>query len=186
MDVSITSTQIDLGLAQLVTANATNIGGSGELNLKLTGSPQSPIVDGTVRIANGTFMVAGGGVNEHEGDGRLSTFSANHLAIETLEIHDNDDHVLRATGGLDVLGDAEKRAFNVGLHADQFHVLRTSGDAAGQRRHAALGRSGRARSCEGRCGSTADGWKSIRFSSGRPRACTARRQARRSRQSPNP
>ena len=184
MDVSITSTQIDLGLAQLFTSNLTNIGGSGELNLKLTGSPQSPIVDGTVNIANGTFMIVGGGVTYSKVTAGLA-FKANHLAIETLEVHDNDGHVLRATGGLDVLGEAEKRAFDVDLHADAFHVLKNEMGTLQLNADMQLsGDSGRARSCEDRCGSRADGWRSIRFSSGRRRARTARRPARRSQAEP--
>ena len=123
MDVAITSTQIDLGLAQLFTSSVTNLAGTGALNLKLTGSPQAPIVDGTVTIANGAFAIVGGGVDYSKVMAAL-TFNANHLAIETLEVHDNDDHVLRAFGGLDVLGDSEKRAFDVNLHADAFHVLK--------------------------------------------------------------
>ncbi len=123
MDVSITSSQIDLGLAQMFTSSVTNIGGTGELNLKLTGSPESPIVDGTIKIANGTFLVAGGGVTYTKITAGLG-FQANHLTIDTLEVHDNDDHVLRAVGGLDVLGAGENRAFDVQLHADAFHVLK--------------------------------------------------------------
>jgi autotransporter translocation and assembly factor TamB len=123
MDVSITSTQIDLGLAQLFTSSVTNIGGSGELNLKLTGSPQSPVIDGAVNVANGTFMIAGGGVTYSKITAGL-VFKANHLAVQTLEVHDNDDHLLRVSGEFDVLGEAENNAFNVQLHAEAFHVLK--------------------------------------------------------------
>ena len=123
MDVSIASTQIDLGLAQLFTSSVTNIGGRGEFNLKLTGSPQSPIVDGTVNVANGTFMIAGGGVTYSKITADL-VFKANHLAVKALEVHDNDDHLLRVAGEFDVLGEAENNAFNVQLHAEAFHVLK--------------------------------------------------------------
>ncbi len=123
MDVTITSTQIDLGLAQMFTSSVTNIGGRGDFNLRLTGSPQSPIVDGTVNVANGTFMIAGGGVTYSKITAGL-VFKANHLAVQTLEVHDNDDHLLRVAGEFDVLGEAENREFNVQLHADAFHVLK--------------------------------------------------------------
>ena len=40
MEIKITSTPIDLGLAQLLTESATNVSGTAQLNLTLTGSPR--------------------------------------------------------------------------------------------------------------------------------------------------
>jgi translocation and assembly module TamB len=122
MDVAITSPPIDLGFAQLFTTAVTKVVGTGEVNLRLTGSPEAPIVDGTLKIAGGGFVLEGTGVSYRDVTGSLA-FAANHLTIDSLSLLDDDGHELRATGQADVLGDAAKRAFNVRMTANKVHVL---------------------------------------------------------------
>jgi autotransporter translocation and assembly factor TamB len=122
MDVSITSTPIDLGLAELVTTSISKITGTATLNLKVTGSPQSPIVDGTITAANGGFTLNGSGVSYKNLTAAL-TFTSNRMAIDQFQIQDNDGHALDASGSLDVLGNAQDRAFDVQIRAKSVHVL---------------------------------------------------------------
>jgi autotransporter translocation and assembly factor TamB len=122
MEVKITSTPIDLGLTQVLTDSISNVSGTGQVNLTLTGSPQAPLVDGTIAIAKGKFLLAGTGVNYDQVTAGL-TFQKNHLQIDALELHDDDGHLMQAVGGVDVLGDPTKRAFDVKITTRGIHVL---------------------------------------------------------------
>jgi autotransporter translocation and assembly factor TamB len=50
-------------------------------------------------------------------------FQQNHLAIDALQLHDDDGHELSATGGVDVFGNAATRAFDVKVTSSGIHVL---------------------------------------------------------------
>jgi autotransporter translocation and assembly factor TamB len=122
MSISLTSTPIDLGLAQLVTPSLSKMSGTGQVNLTVTGSPQAPIVDGTIRVDGGAFTLTGAGVSYRNATAALS-FKANHLAIDALEVEDHDGHALQAVGGVDVFGDPAHRGFNVHVTSSGIHVL---------------------------------------------------------------
>ena len=51
------------------------------------------------------------------------TFKANHLAIDALHLTDDDGHQMTAVGGIDLLGDPTKRAFDVKVTSQGVHVL---------------------------------------------------------------
>ena len=63
MDLSVKSTPIDLGLAQMLTAEVTRITGTAQLDLRVTGTPAKPQVDGTVRMTGGGFTLPATGVS---------------------------------------------------------------------------------------------------------------------------
>jgi autotransporter translocation and assembly factor TamB len=122
MDVSVKSTPIGLGLAELFTTSLSKIGGTAQLNLRLTGSPQAPMVDGTVSVDGGAFTVAASGVSYRNATAAL-TFKANHLAVDALQLADDDGHELHAVGGLDVFGGSTAQAFDIHVTTNGMHVL---------------------------------------------------------------
>ena len=122
IDLSVKSTPIDLGLAQMLTAEVTKITGTAELDLRVTGTIPKPQVDGTVRMTGGGFMLPATGVSYQALSADLA-FVANRLTIKTLNIADHGGHTLRATGNLDVLGDASARSVDVRIAGNGFQVL---------------------------------------------------------------
>lgn len=122
LDVSIASTPIDLGLAQLVTTSLSKISGTAQVDLHVTGSLQTPSVDGTVRVDQGAFTLVGSGVSYRDATAAL-TFKGSRLTIDQLLLHDDDGHELTAQGGVDVLGASDTRSFDVHVTSKQIHVL---------------------------------------------------------------
>ena len=122
MDIAITSPPIDLSLAQLFTTSLSQISGTGEVNLHVTGSPQAPVLDGSVKVSSGAFTLEGSGVAYRDVNAGVR-FEKNHLTIDTMELHDDDGHVLSATGGVDVLSGAATRAFDVKVTTQGIHIL---------------------------------------------------------------
>jgi autotransporter translocation and assembly factor TamB len=122
VDVTISSTPIDLGLGQLVTTSISKISGTAQIDLHVTGTTQAPSMDGTVRVDNGAFTLVGSGVSYKDATAELA-FKGNRMTIDHLLLHDNDGHELTAQGGLDVLAAGQQRTFDVHVTSTKFHVL---------------------------------------------------------------
>ena len=122
LDVTISSTPIDLGLAQLLTTSLSKISGTAQIDLHVTGTVQTPSVDGTLRVDRGAFTLVGSGVSYRDATAAL-VFKGNRLTIDQLFLHDDDGHELTAEGGLDVLGAGEQRTFDVHVTSTKLHVL---------------------------------------------------------------
>jgi hypothetical protein len=122
MDLTVRSNPIDLGLAQAFTNELTNIGGTGRFDVRVTGTLKAPIVDGTVDVAGGTFAVQDAGVQYRNLNTQLE-IQRNHLDVASLVMEDDDKHVLRATGGIDLVNNGGARSFNIAFTTDDFHVM---------------------------------------------------------------
>jgi autotransporter translocation and assembly factor TamB len=122
VDVTISSTPIDLGLAQLVTTSLSKISGTAQVDLHVTGTTQTPSVDGIVRVDKGAFTLVGSGVSYKDATAALA-FRGNRMTIDQLLLHDDDGHELTAQGGLDVLSAGEQRTFDVHVTSTKLHVL---------------------------------------------------------------
>lgn len=122
LELRVKSTPIDLGLAQAFTKEVSAIGGVGVIDMTVTGSLQDPILDGGVQIDNGTFTVEGTGVTYSNATARI-VFEQNHLQIGQFQLQDEDGHLLKAVGALDVFGRSAQGALDLKITAEQFHML---------------------------------------------------------------
>ena len=122
MDLTVRSNPIDIGLAQAFTTQLTNIGGTGTFDVRVTGTVKAPVVDGTIDVAGGTFAVQDAGVQYKNLNTRLEV-ERNHLNVASLVMEDDDKHILRATGGIDLVSNGGARAFNIAFTTEDFHVM---------------------------------------------------------------
>ena len=122
IDVTVSSTPIDLGLAQLVTTSLSKISGTAQIAVRVTGTTRTPSVDGTVRVDKGAFTLVGSGVSYKDATAAL-VFKGNRMTIDQLLLHDDDGHELTAQGGLDVLDAGGQRTFDVHVTSSKLHVL---------------------------------------------------------------
>jgi hypothetical protein len=101
VDLQIDSTPIDLGVVQGFTTAVSNVTGTVEAHVRLTGSGDDPHPDGTVAFNEGAFTVDASGVSyaHLRGDVQLQ---GDTIHIDTISVLDNHDSALSLTGDLGV------------------------------------------------------------------------------------
>lgn len=129
MDVRITGSAINLGLLQAFTTEINDVTGEASVDLRVTGTTRSPLINGTTTIAKGGFVFPATGAQYSALEASLA-FTGTHMDIRKLQIADADGDLLTATGGLDVLGTVATRALDIDVRGSNFRVLNNDfGDA---------------------------------------------------------
>jgi len=123
MDVRIKGGPMSLGLAQAFTAELTRVTGAATLDLRVTGTPESPDVRGTMSVAGGGFVVTATGAEYRDVEARLE-FEGPSLAVRHLQLVDPDGDRLTASGALGVMGPRGDRQVDVQVRAAKVSVLR--------------------------------------------------------------
>jgi translocation and assembly module TamB len=111
-----------LGLIQAITGEVTDVEGLVTVDLRVTGSPATPVLGGSILIAGGAFTVPATGAKYRQVEADLS-FTGSRLAIGRLTLDDADGGRLALSGGLDVLGEAAARGLDVQVLARNLRVL---------------------------------------------------------------
>jgi autotransporter translocation and assembly factor TamB len=121
IDFHVDSSTIDIGLVQGVTTSLTDVTGTLQAKLDLTGSAADPHADGLMTIENGTFTVVPTGVTYTNLGGRIE-FQPDRVHIAELGVLDNHQSRLNISGDLAVhareLGDVQ-----IDVNADDFKVI---------------------------------------------------------------
>lgn len=121
VDLTIDSSPLDLGLIQGFTTALTNVKGTLEAHLRVTGSAQDPHPDGRVTIANGALRVEPTGVEYAYINGDVQ-FQPDRVHVDQITVLDNHDNALSVTGDLAV----HRRnvgGVNIWINADDFKIL---------------------------------------------------------------
>ncbi len=121
INLHVDSSTVDLGLVQGFTTAVTNVTGTVQAKVDLTGTAAEPRAAGGITIAGGGFKAEDTGVVYKGLDGRID-FQPDRVHIDDLHIYDNDNDALSLTGDLGVSGLSVK-AVNLGVYADNFKVL---------------------------------------------------------------
>jgi autotransporter translocation and assembly factor TamB len=97
----IESTPIDLGLVQGFTTALTNVKGTLQANVDITGSAADPHPEGTVSVANGSLTVPETGVTYTNLQGQIDLLP-DKVHITNISVLDNHQSALSITGDLSV------------------------------------------------------------------------------------
>src|SRR5205807_638769 len=115
------SSPIDLGLVQGLTTQLTNVSGTVQANIDVTGSVGDPHPLGDMTLQNGAFTVQATGVPYAGIDGRID-LQEDHVHVDQIRVLDNRKKVMTIAGDLAV-HELSVGQFNVALKADDFKVI---------------------------------------------------------------
>ena len=123
VDLHVESSAIDLAVAQTLTPLIEKVTGTLNANVHLTGTLATPTVEGGVRIANGAFALTDDGTRFTNIQADIG-LAADRVAVRTLQVGDEDGHLMQVTGGAGV-SLAERTVGQVDLRvtSDDFTAL---------------------------------------------------------------
>lgn len=121
IDLTVESSPLDLGLVQGFTTAVTNVTGTLEAHVHITGSAQDPHPEGSIAIANGGVSVVPTGVAYSNIAGTIE-LQPERVHIEQLTVLDNHQNFLSVTGDLGVHA-REVGGFQIWVNADDFKVI---------------------------------------------------------------
>ena len=121
IDLHVESTPIDLGLIQGFTSQVTDVTGTMQAKVDLTGSAADPHPIGTVTVQNGAFTVPATGVNYTKFEGKVD-LEADRVHVGAITVLDNHFNALNLSGDLAVHG-RQVGGFQVYAHADDFKII---------------------------------------------------------------
>lgn len=123
VDLRVESTPISLGLFQPLTTHVTGIGGTGQFNLHLTGTPKAPRLDGSLDLAGARFIVEPTAQSYTNGRARMR-FGGERILIDQFVLEDDDRHTLTVEGGAEVAGGRALRTMDLHIAGQDIHLLR--------------------------------------------------------------
>src|SRR5205814_940161 len=115
------SSPIDLGVVQGFTTALTNVKGTLQAKLDVTGAADDPHPNGGITIQNAAFTVAPTGVTYTDLDGQID-LQNDRVHIEQIRVLDNQRKPLTITGDLGV-HELQVGQFNIGVKASDFKVI---------------------------------------------------------------
>lgn len=121
IDLHVRSSQVDLGLIQGFTNQLTNVTGTLQADVHVTGSGRDPHLSGYVDVQNGAFGVVQAGV----GFTGLSTrieLAGDRIRIPSLRVLDENGHPLTISGDLAV-HERQVGAVNMSVDSDDFQII---------------------------------------------------------------
>jgi len=121
VDLTVDSSPLDLGLVQGFTSALTNVQGTFEAHLRVTGAAEDPHPSGRLTIANGAMRVEPTGGDYAHINGNVE-FQPDRVHIDQITVLDNHDNALSVTGDLAVHG-VNVGGVNVWINADDFKIL---------------------------------------------------------------
>ena len=121
IDLRIQSSKIDLGLVQAFTNQVTNVNGTLQADVRVTGSGKDPHLDGYVAIDNGAFGIVPAGVSFTGLTTRID-FQPDVIKISQFQIKDEHGNPLTIGGELSVHA-RQLGQVNVGITSDDFKVI---------------------------------------------------------------
>lgn len=121
VDLHITSTALGLGVVQGFTDFVTNVTGTMEADVRVTGSGQDPHLEGHIDIRNGGFGVPLGGVS-YTGLNTRIDLTPDKVTLQSFQILDENGEPLTVAGDLAV-HEKTVGAVNIRITSDNFEVL---------------------------------------------------------------
>ena len=159
IDLHVKSTALNLGIVQGFTTQVTNVTGTLEADVHVTGSGEDPHLQGFVDIKNGAFGVPAGGVS-YTGLNTRIELEPDKVRLQKFAILDEHGQPLNVSGELAVHA-RQVGAVNITIDSDNFEVIdnelgdvgidsdaqghRRAAPAAGSRHHPARGGAARGR-----------------------------------------
>jgi translocation and assembly module TamB len=121
IDVTVDSSPLSLGILQGLTNEITNVQGTLEAHVRVTGSADDPHPSGAITLAKGALTVAATGVAYSNIDGRVD-LQPDRVHIDQITVLDNHNSALSLTGDLAVHA-REVGDFHLWINADDFKLV---------------------------------------------------------------
>ena len=121
IDLRVESSPIDLGVIQGVTSLVTDVRGSLQANVHITGSGRDPHLEGAVTVSGGAFKVPAGGVSYTGFDTRID-LHPDKAIISGFELRDDHGDPLLVSGEL-AMHERALGAVNLQFQADSFELV---------------------------------------------------------------
>ena len=121
VDLQITSTALNLGVIQGFTNQVTNVTGTLEADVRVTGSGQDPHLRGFIDIKGGAFGVPAGGVSYRGLDTRIE-LEPDRVRLQKFTVLDEHNEPLNVSGELAV-HERQIGGVNVNIDSDNFEVI---------------------------------------------------------------
>ena len=121
VDLHVKSTALNLGIIQGFTNQVTNVGGTLEADVRITGSGQDPHLEGYVDIKNGAFAVPAGGVS-YTGLNTRIELEPERLRLQKFAIVDEHGEPLNISGDLAVHA-RQVGAVDITIDSDNFEII---------------------------------------------------------------
>jgi translocation and assembly module TamB len=119
----VVTSDLDLGLVQMVTTAVTDVTGTAHADLRAAGTVGAPQLSGDLTVSNGAFLLQGTDTRFQGVDAAVRLHD-DQIEIERLKVLDENAHPLSATG---TVAFAERRVGNVDVkvNAHDFKVMRS-------------------------------------------------------------
>ena len=121
VDLHIKSTELGLGLVQGFTTLVTDVQGTLEADVRVTGSGEDPHLNGYIDIKNGAFGVPLGGVS-YSGLNTRIDLTPDQLRLQNFSILDEEGERLNVAGSLAV-HEKSVGAVNITVTSDNFELI---------------------------------------------------------------
>lgn len=122
LDVAVLAQFTDVGVVAPAIPYVVNASGAAQAELRITGSQASPTVNGTATMTNIRFDVPETGVAYRNLNAGMRV-SDSVLIVDTFTMEDQDGHLLRVNGRLDVLSRMNGGEVDLRIVAQQFRLL---------------------------------------------------------------
>jgi autotransporter translocation and assembly factor TamB len=120
-DLHVESTPIDLGLVQGFTPQVTDVTGTLQANVDITGAADDPHPTGVITVQNGAFSVPANGVSYSKFEGKVE-LQPDRIHVGAITVLDNHFNALNISGDL-AIHEREVGGFEVYAHADDFKII---------------------------------------------------------------
>jgi autotransporter translocation and assembly factor TamB len=120
-DVHVDSSPIDLGLIQGFTNQLTNVKGTVQAKIDVTGAADDPHPIGEITLESAAFTAAATGVTYTDVDGKIE-LQPDKVHIDSISVLDNQQNPLEISGDLAVHG-TEVGGVQIYVNADDFKVI---------------------------------------------------------------
>jgi translocation-and-assembly-module (TAM) inner membrane subunit TamB-like protein len=121
IELHVESTPIDLGLVQGLTTELTNVTGTFQANLDITGSAADPHPTGQVTFDKGAFTIPATGVNYTNVAGKVDLLP-DRVHVGAISALDNHFNAITVSGDLAV-HEGQVAGVQVNIHTDDFKVI---------------------------------------------------------------
>jgi autotransporter translocation and assembly factor TamB len=120
-DLHVDSSPIDLGIVQGFTSMLTNVTGTIQAKLDVTGAADDPHPSGEITVQNGAFKVDPTGVAYTGLDGRID-LQSDKIHIDQIRVLDNQKKPLTVSGDLDI-HEQTVGGVSIAMKTDDFKVI---------------------------------------------------------------
>lgn len=121
VDLHVDSSPIDLGLVQGFTTALTNVRGTLEAHLSVTGTAGDPKPGGSISVQNGAFKVEPTGVAYSAFDGKIE-LQPDRVHIDQIRLLDNQQKPFTLSGDL-AIHEKQVGGVSIAMKADDFKVI---------------------------------------------------------------